>query len=273
MKNEIIIWKKWLQWFVGFNDAEGNIQMYPKKRVLKSGEISKINVGYSYHLSLHKRDIELIKSVQKRLGDIGSIYQYENKPDVRLAVNDRQGLLYLINNVFNEYSLITKHQLIRYHLVRKGLTDGITEFKTQDLYNKYKSGILLYILNQIEGENRLCRVGDSGIDNWIVGFINGEGSFYLNKNKCNFTLEHTDEIALKIIKERLCFGPNVLERASRTRDIGKERKPTYILIISSKKDINNLIQFLDNTQNVPLQGHKYTQYNEWKTKWIINIRV
>ena len=89
MKNEMIIWKKWLHWFIGFNDAEGNIQMYPKKRILKSGEISKINVGYSYHLSLHKRDYELIKNIQKKLGGIGLIYKYENKPDVRLAVNDK----------------------------------------------------------------------------------------------------------------------------------------------------------------------------------------
>lgn len=59
MENKVIINKineKWLKWFVGFNDAEGNFQVYPKKRVLKSGEISKYNVGYAYHLSLHQRD-------------------------------------------------------------------------------------------------------------------------------------------------------------------------------------------------------------------------
>ena len=152
--------------------------------------------------------------------------------------------------------------------MKRGLTDGITEFKTQELYNEYKSSLLLKIKDQMEKENRNSRLSDSGIDNWIVGFINGEGSFYLNKSKCNFTLEHTDEIALKIIKERLCFGPNVLERAPRVRDTGKKRKTTYILIVSSKKDINNLILFLDNTNNIPLQGYKYTQYNEWKAKWI-----
>lgn len=49
--------KKWLGWFIGFNDAEVNFQVYPKKRVLKSGEISHYGVGYSYHLSLHNRDL------------------------------------------------------------------------------------------------------------------------------------------------------------------------------------------------------------------------
>ncbi len=50
--------------FVGFNDAEGNFQVFQKKRVLKSGEISSYSVGHSYHLSLHSRDAVLIKDIQ-----------------------------------------------------------------------------------------------------------------------------------------------------------------------------------------------------------------
>lgn len=81
-----------------------------------------------------------------------------------MAVNDKEGLLYLIKNVFDEYSLITKHQLIRYHLLRKGFIDAITEFKTQDQYNEYKSSILIYVEKQREQIDRLSRLGDLGID-------------------------------------------------------------------------------------------------------------
>lgn len=69
-------------------------------------------------------------------------------------------------------------------------------------------------------------------------------------------------MALELIKRRFSFVPNVLERAPRERDIGKDYiKPTYILNVSSKLDVNNLIQFLDSNV-VPLAGHKLTQYNE-----------
>ena len=44
--------KNRLKWFIGLNDAEGNFQTYPKKRLLNSGKISKINVGYSYYLCI-----------------------------------------------------------------------------------------------------------------------------------------------------------------------------------------------------------------------------
>jgi hypothetical protein len=36
----------------------------------------------------------------------------------------------------------------------------------------------------------------------------------------------------------------------------------YQLNISSKKDLNELVMFLDDKKNVPLQGHKMVQYNE-----------
>ncbi len=58
--------KKWLSWFIGFTDAEVNFQTYPKKRVLSSGELARYNEGYGFHLSLHKRDIELLKDIKKK---------------------------------------------------------------------------------------------------------------------------------------------------------------------------------------------------------------
>lgn len=148
MENKVIINKinaKWLKWFVGFNDAEGNFQVYPKKRVLKSGEISKYNVGYAYHLSLHQRDTEILKNIKDKLNNVGTIYEYMNKPDSRLAVNDKAGLLSIIHNVFDVFPLVTKNQLIRYLLLKDGLVNNVKEFKTLEEYNHYKTERLLSI--------------------------------------------------------------------------------------------------------------------------------
>jgi len=252
---------------MGFNDAEGNFQVYIKKRVLKSGEVSHYGLGHAYHLSLHSRDAPLIKNIYEKL-NVGVIYQYKDKPDCRLAVNDKKGLLFLIENIFDVYSLLGSNQLARYNLLKNGLTKDLKRFETLEEYNIYKSEFLKSIKqkNLID----LYKSSNLEIDNWIVGFINGEGCFYLNKNKCNFYIEHTDKQLLELIKYRLDFGPNVLERSARDRDIGKPRKVTYQLIISSKKDINQLINFLDNNQNISLQGYKMEQYDEWKKNWSVN---
>ena len=55
-----------------------------------------------------------------------------------------------------------------------------------------------------------------------------------------------------------------MERSPRKRDIGKIRKTTYQLTVSSKKDLESLIMLLDNNNNIPLQGNKYIQYIYWK---------
>jgi hypothetical protein len=82
----------------------------------------------------------------------------------------------------------------------------------------------------------------------------------VNKGKCNFMIEHIDKLVLEVIKSKLELGPNIIRRSSRERDIGKDIKGTYMLNISSKKDINTLISLLDD--NIRLKGYKLIQYNQ-----------
>ena len=190
----------WIGWFVGFVEAEGNFQVYPKKRVLKSGEISKYNVGLGFHLSLHSRDLNIINTIHQNLNNQGTIYTFKDKPEVRIAINDRSGLESL-TRVLDSFSLITEYQLSRYLLLKEYLTKGIKEFKTLEEYNEFKDGLNLNIKATINNSNVLdfnqetyiqhwkFRLTNGELDNWIVGFINGEGCFYLNKGKCNFFVE------------------------------------------------------------------------------------
>jgi len=113
-----------------------------RKRVLKSGDISYYNVGQAYHLSLHSRDALLIKDIQKKLDNIGVIYEYDNKPDCRLAVGDKRGLLSLIENVFDVYPLLANNQFMRYSLLKNGLINAVKKFNTLEEFTKYKSDYL-----------------------------------------------------------------------------------------------------------------------------------
>jgi hypothetical protein len=103
-------------------------------------------------LSLHKRDLSILKDIQKKLG-IGVIYEYENKLDCRLAVNKKSDLLYLIENILNKYPLITKNQFIRYNLLKNGLINNIVEFKTLREYQDYKITVLSYFISQVDKQN------------------------------------------------------------------------------------------------------------------------
>lgn len=188
------------------------ISKYTKKKItLKSGEISKYNVGYGFHLALHSRDYELIQIIYKSLNNIGTIRLSPSKLESRFAVNDYASLL-LICNLFDNYPLKTFNQLSRYLLFRHGLLNNIKEFKTLESYNLYKAERMLSIDQQLNALSRsdINSVDNVDIDNWIVGFINGEGCFYLRDDRCNFIIEHTDKGALELIKNRLSFGPKVI---------------------------------------------------------------
>ena len=262
---------KWLPWFVGFSDAEGSFQVYAKKRVLKSGYLSKVNVGYSYHLSLHKKDIDILKNIQYMINSVGSIYEYKHKLDSRLAIYNKSGLFDIINKIFDIWPLITKHQSIRYNLLKKGLFSDVKEFSYMEQYNTFMYNSTDEINTELNPNLKNDRVNKlmniPYIDNWIIGFINGEGSFPINKGRCIFTIEHTDVYALNLIKERLSFGPKVYERSPIKRDIGKIRKTTYLLEVSSKNDIGNFIYYLDDNKTANLQGNKSIQYNKWKNTY------
>ena len=47
-----------------------------------------------------------------------------------MAINDKEGLLYLIKNVFDVYPLLTSNKLVRYNLLKYGLINNIKNFNT-----------------------------------------------------------------------------------------------------------------------------------------------
>jgi hypothetical protein len=138
--------------------------VFPKKRVLKSGEISHYGVGCAYHLSLHKRDTILIKDIHEKLNKIGVIYEYQKKPDCRLAVGDRNGLLYLFNIVFDVYPLLGINQLMRYSLLKHCVINEVKRFQTLEEFNKFKSEFFASIDKQVDLIS-LFKAGKLEVDN------------------------------------------------------------------------------------------------------------
>jgi LAGLIDADG endonuclease len=104
---------------------------------------------------------------------------------------------------------------------------------------------------------------DNSLDNWICGFITGEGCFNIkNNNLLVFYIEQSDKTVLNIIKKRFHFNTSVNFREKRFEGY----KDTYSLSASSKKDIHTLISFFDRKiegfEN--LKGNKLIQYKNWK---------
>ena len=105
--------------------------------------------------------------------------------------------------------MLTGHQVGRYNLLKYGLLNNIKRFENLEEYNKFVSVDYTQEINVVEQ----FEMGSLNVDNWVIGFINGEGCFYHKNSKPVFCIEHTDRQGLELIKKRLSFGPNIIARS------------------------------------------------------------
>nr|BBG67068.1 hypothetical protein [Stropharia rugosoannulata] len=257
--------KNWIEWFVGFCDADANFQVFPKQRsyLKKDGTLSKyINIGYGFHISLSQRETELLKDFQIKFNHIGHIYTYPEKEECRWAVTKKSELIYLIETAFSldNVILITKHQRERLARLKYVLINNIKRFETSEEFENFLEKS--YVQPEINDEylSQVYLKQDTAFKNWIIGFINGEGYFYVNpRGYLIFSIEHTDRKALELIKQYLDLGPNILDRGNR----GDTRQNSYSLSIQSKKDILTIKNLCENPLLNRLEGFKLKQYNNW----------
>lgn len=249
-------------WFIGFVDAEGNFNISKKKRINKQNIITSTGLGYEFHLSLHQRDLDLINYIQSNINNLGKVYNYENKKEIHLVINNKnKDLEWLIDNIFVK-PFLTSHQATKFELFKYGFSNKIK--KLSDFHN-YDTILNSPIIPDISNCSQYY------IDNWIIGFLNGEVSFtYLTKDNKEYpriVLEHTDEGVINLIKTRLEINTKIITREREMSNLYvKKRKTTHMLFITSNKDINNTIFFINKMNN--LQGYKLIQYEEWKNKFI-----
>jgi hypothetical protein len=211
------------------------------------------NVGKAIHLAMHIQDGDLIKDIQLKLGGIGTYYEYAVKQEARLAVTKKAEVKQLVD-LFSDYPLLTVHQSTRLCGLRIALENNVVHMEELAELEQFKlpSSYVAPDLTKVDGQYA---------DNWLVGFVNGEGHFGTVKGHkvLQFQLEHTDKPAVELLKERMDLSRPVLETKAR-----EGRKTTYRISVSSASDLRKVVSFFDNNK---LVGHKAKQYQVWRIHW------
>jgi hypothetical protein len=247
--------QNWIKWFIGFLDAEGNFQIFPKRRKNKQGVITSVGVGYGFHLGLSLRDLPVLRSIQAMLGGIGKISEYPHKNEAHYAITKKNELLAFIAFIFPYYSLLTAYQYKRFCVLKLVLEQNIVSVASMEEYKRLLD-------TPYDSPSRFTYI-PTLILTWIVGFVNGEGYFGITANGTvfRFFVEHTDRHVLDIIVAVLGLSLNVNVLKQR-----EGRKQTYSVDVSSAADIEKVVKFFDG--NEPLKGFKLKQYQEWREKWL-----
>lgn len=244
-KEYISIPSSFLAFLVGLIDGDGYIQVT---------KTSKGFITIKLVISLHLEDIsslEYIHSVLK-IGKI-NVYKDLRSPTCKLVINktDLQEILFPLL-IYHKIFFLTITRIDQFNLAMYIMKNDIK------MYNKIPSINTIPVVFDIP-KTPLDYTLLHFFKNWIVGFTCSEGSFFIKSNNDGcFQLKqriHTNLFeAFKLI-----FGTNrKIDTTNNFNQFG----------VSSKCDIQKVINFFSFSGLHPLVGLKYIQY----LKWLNNLR-
>ncbi len=235
--------KSFLGFLVGFIDGDGYIQ------------ISKTSKGFitiKLVISLHLNDLsslEYIHSVIK-IGKI-STYRDNRNPTCKLIINrtDLQKVIFpllLYHNIF----FLSHTRRAQFDLAMYILKNDVKIFQAlQEIDGK--SNISSFFLPK----NATDYLNLHFFRNWIVGFTMAEGSFFVKHNK-EGCFQLKQRLHLNLFEAlKLAFNTN--------RKIYTEKGLYNQFVISSKLDVQEVINFFSFSGLHPLIGLKGIQYMKW----------
>lgn len=191
---------KFLHWLAGFSDGESNFFIFTVTR--KSG-LKKISFIFRIHL--HIDDSNVVYYIQEQLG-MGKVLINEKTSSCLFIINKHDDIRKLIN-IFTQYNLNTTKYL-----------DYLDWKKAFNIYTNREGSVdsvfdeIVAIKGLMNNNNRTnfsleSYIGISWAEHikinkyWLLGLIEGEGSFYLNRIgiKPIFTLKLT-EVQLHVLE-------------------------------------------------------------------------
>ena len=234
---------QFIYFLVGLIDGDGYIQIV---------KTTKGFIAIKLIIALHLNDLstlEYINSVLK-IGKI-TINKDIKNPICKLIINktDLQEIIFPLL-IHHYIFFLTTNRRAQFDLALYILQKDIKHFK--DIPNFEKIPTFFNLPKKAEEYLQL-----NFFKNWLVGFTNAEGSFFIKKNKDGcFQLKqkiHTDLFnAFKLLFDT-------------QRKITIEKEKYLQFSVSSKTDIQKVINFFSFSGLHPLVGLKNIQYLKWLT--------
>lgn len=231
------------KWLVGVVDGDGTFHFHKTR---KNVWTFYFKVGPA--LSAGNYNLRLLYFIKKILG-VGSVNVPNSKDNsAEYRIRDRKAIIHSILPIFDKYTLLTSKQF-HYQLFRKAIliySDSTLSFeekdkeltllKSQSLPKNYISTAW----NTIEFPITVNQVKTIITKDWLVGFTEAEGSFYLLK-KGPQRMVHMFEITQKLDKI-------VLDAISLLLPMKVYDKKTYSTCVTTNhKSIGEIIRYFHNT--------------------------
>ena len=265
--------KNLLALIVGFIDGDGYIRITKKTKYKPGtnqetlplvGYINYINI--SLIINLNENELELLQYFHKHL-NIGKVYNITPKKGKRLArweIN-KTDLFNILEPLleYHQIKFLTETRQKQFLLLKYIKLNKLIYYKDIIKHNDY---INKYIeINKISNNFNQLHY----FNNWLVGFSMAEGSFLIKKNKdiCfqfpSFKVGDIRQGRTLKQKYNLELFINISNYFNTSRKLNISNNKFIQFNVSSKNDIQNIINFFSFSNNHPLLGNKLISYNKW----------
>lgn len=242
------------EWLRGFTDAEGSFS-------INNGAKSKNYFGFSYRLTLHRDDYPLLVYICKRLG-IGTVYPLILTADtkaVTFKISNPADILKLIA-IFDKYPLNTT-KYFDYLDWRKAFFLSREKAGSNQIAAENRRDAILFLKNNMNKNRTLFSEGTGYkiviTPYWLLGFIEGDGSFSMEKVKFRHHFSLVQTSIQKPILEAIVVFLNKLKsnelqslnieavHLSSLPALNSSKPKTTITIRNFKYIVNCLIPFFN----------------------------
>jgi len=246
--------EEFIKWFVGFSDAESNFTVVLYKD--KTNKISSIT--FRFTIELHVDDIDALKFIKSKLTIGNNIAVYGNS--CKLTVTHTKDIYKLIA-IFDKYNLNTTK-----YLDYLDFKKAFYLYQERDKTIKEKEILIDKILELKNGMNKDRNDFNLPADHqivisgpWLLGFIEGEGSFCLLRSEFDTLFQvvqsETQLPVMEKIKEFLenNFSGGGFDKYSMFKlkcssgiiiRIDKSSKNSKPLVVLAIKNTNILVHYL-----------------------------
>ena len=231
--------KSFIAFLVGFIDGDGYIFINNTKKDF---------IGIKLIISVHIDDIAILNYIQSVL-KIGKLSTYPNlkSPSARLIFSktDLQEVLFPLM-IYHDIYFLTETRRSQFYKAFQIIVEDIKS------YSQIPKTVpeLQALPNSVKGYFKLPFLKD-----WLVGFVAAEGSFFVKSNK-DACFQIRQRLHMPLFEAfKLVFNT--------TRKISVDNSLYVQFSVSSKADIQNVINFFSFSGHHPLIGLKGIQYSAW----------
>lgn len=238
--------KKFMSMFMGIVDGDGYLEIGPQKQYNKINN-AKSTIRSRLVIRMHNRDKSLLIYLTTVLG-VGSLSSLDSINQTRLIFT-KKDLVYVIIPLIKFYNLqfLTVNRARQFALLNHILENNLIHWNDV----KFTPPITIYSSDDI------LKLDFFG--NWLVGFTIAEGSFFLKANGSAYYQIKQKGIENYAIIKAICLL--IADREAKA--IKADSADCYQLSLSSRIDVQKVVDFFSSPDNHPLYGYKLEQYNLW----------